>query len=702
MSWSLVRGWRRFVSWRGSTWAARSISIVLLVLLLIFRIIDPLPVETARHQLFDWYQRLVPRTPSGDAVVVVDIDEPSLEALGQWPWPRTLLARLIERVLADGARAVALDILLAEPDRSSPPVLTRLLSDLPSDVQELLRALPDHDTQLAAAMAGHPVALGSPALLQAPASGVQATKAAPVPLALLGDDPRAYLPAYLARLPNLSDLEQAAMAVGAVTLAPEPDGSVRRIPLALILGDEIRLALGVEAVRLARHVTPVILRSDAAGIRSLQLGGQIIRTDHLGRVWVHFAGRTQRSTVSARDVLDGTRGSGLFANRIVLIGTSAAGLGDLRPTPLDPAMPGVHVHAELIENILADATLTRPSYALGLELAAALLAGGLIIVLAPSLGAVPMLLLGALVMIPVIGGAWLLYFFAGWLLDPLFAALTGFAVWVLMVCLIYLSEVWARREADRQLQLIRQEGEMARRVQQSMLPRRFPSGRRFELFGAMHPARDVGGDFFETMLLPDGRLSLAVADVCGKGMPAALLMAVSRTMLRTNMLAGGGDSGHVLSLTNTLLATDNESMLFVTLFHAILDCDADELVCSNAGHNPPILLSHDGTVREIAIPAGPALGIMEGLDYPATRLPLAHGDTFFLYTDGVVEAFSETDEAYGLDRLLQVLADGKSLRPRELIDRVLEDVRKFVGAAAQSDDITCLALRLTEPDPSIP
>lgn len=697
MSWSLVRGWRRLVIRLGPARLARLASGILLFLFLLFRVADPLPLANMRHELFDWYQRLVPREPGEDPVVVVDIDEASLEELGQWPWPRTLLARLIERLLAEGADAVALDIILAEPDRSSPPVLTRLLTDLPRDVRQVLGALPDHDTRLAAVIAGQPVALGSPALLQPPARSTPAAPAPPTPLALLGDDPRAWLPSYPARLRNLPALEQAAMAIGIVTLMPEPDGSVRRLPLAAVLGGEVRLVLGVEAVRLARRASPVILRTDAAGVASLQLGSRIVPTDELGRVWVHFAGRTQRPTVPARDVLADTVAPGLLAGRVVLIGASAAGLGDLRPTPLDAAMPGVHVHAELIENILDDATLMRPGYALGLELGAALLTGAFIIALAPSLGAVPMLLLGGVVILPVIGGAWLLYLLAGWLLDPLFAALTGLAVWGLMVCLIYLAEVWARREADRQLQLIRQEGELAGRVQQSMLPSRFPSGSRFELFGAMHPARDVGGDFFETMLLPDGRLSLAVADVCGKGMPAALLMAVSRTMLRTNLLAGGGDSGQVLGLTNTLLAADNESMLFVTLFHAILDCDADELVCSNAGHNPPILLSHDGSAREITIPSGPALGVMEDLDYPTTRLPLRHGDTFFLYTDGVVEAFSETDEEYGLQRLLAVLGGAQSLRPHELVDRVIEDVRRFAGRAPQSDDITCLALRLVEP-----
>lgn len=247
-----------------------------------------------------------------------------------------------------------------------------------------------------------------------------------------------------------------------------------------------------------------------------------------------------------------------------------------------------------------------------------------------------------------------------------------------------------------QLVSIRQELDVARRMQNSILPTRFPNRPDVQLHARMIAAKEVGGDFYDFFWLDDDRLGVVIADVSGKGVPAALFMAVARTLLRATAPATAGP-GPCLAAANDLLAQENDAGMFVTLFYAVLDTTTGRLAYANGGHNPPLVVGGDGVARPLPTTGGIALGVLEAEEFAEAEIDLAPGDTLFLYTDGVTEAFNPQGVAFTEARLNGVLDGAQALDAAAVNDKVIHAVEGFAAGAAQSDDITCMALHFTGP-----
>ena len=263
-------------------------------------------------------------------------------------------------------------------------------------------------------------------------------------------------------------------------------------------------------------------------------------------------------------------------------------------------------------------------------------------------------------------------------------------------------EMWRDAEASRdKLLTLQSELDVANSMQQSILPKRFPKSDQFDLFGRMEPARNVGGDFFDVIRLEEGRIGVCIADVSDKGVPAALFMMSSRTLLKGAAL-GCDDPATVLAVVNDQLAEGNETNMFVTLFYAVFDPATGIVHYANGGHNPPLIVHNDGSSTMLPMGGGVALAVMPNFDFTTERLVLEPGETLFLYTDGVSEAENIDEEEYGMDRLQAVFADSKSRNAKELNSAVFASVREFAGERSQFDDITCLALVRSDPDKQAP
>ncbi|MCZ8181338.1 MAG: adenylate/guanylate cyclase domain-containing protein [Beijerinckiaceae bacterium] len=426
---------------RGGT-LPRLLGLAVLLALTALKYTDPLPLERLRHAVFDRYLAAKPR-PVGDLpVVIVDIDDRSLQALGQWPWSRAVLARLVDRLQAAGAATIGFDIMFPEPDRLSPARLARSLPGLTAEMRARLEAEPDTDRLLAEAIGRARVVLGRSGLGQRQGQSAegQGAEDPPVPLAMIGGDSTDLLPAYPDMVRNLPVLEAPAAGLGLFSVLPEADGIIRRVPTAFAIGGQVRPALAVETLRVATGGDALAIRRDSAGISGLVIGGHLLPTERDGRLWVHYTPHQPARFVSAVDVLEERYPPERFRNRIVLIGTSAVGLQDLRPTPLEPAMPGVEIHAQVLETILAGAVLIRPNYALGAEVLAGAALAGLIILLVPVLGPLPVLGLGLALASLTLWLAWMLFARHGVLIDPVYPLVTGFAVYVTLVFANYWRE----------------------------------------------------------------------------------------------------------------------------------------------------------------------------------------------------------------------------------------------------------------------
>ena len=251
------------------------------------------------------------------------------------------------------------------------------------------------------------------------------------------------------------------------------------------------------------------------------------------------------------------------------------------------------------------------------------------------------------------------------------------------------------REALRsrdELVALRQELGVAAQMQESILPTDFPRDPRFELHASMIPAREVGGDFYDFFRLEDERLGIVVADVSGKGVPAALFMMVSRTLMKGTAI-GEGDPGACLTEVNQLLTESNEESMFVTVFYTSFNPETGHVEYANAGHNLPYVVKPSGQVRQIDCPPGLVLGVLPEFDFPGGNLDLEPGDALFFYTDGVNEAMDENGEEFGDERLTRVLAEAAGSSAADFSQRMVEAVHAHAGEAPQSDDITCMTLR---------
>lgn len=412
----------------------------LLLAAVLLRLQDPPIIERMRYLTFDTYNKLIPRTPHND-VVIIDIDEESLKRHGQWPWSRTLVAELPTILRNLGAKAVVFDMVFAEPDRTSPTIVADSLPSNMESVANALRTVPDNDAVFAQKIkeAGN-VVMGFAAANQKTGHSL----AARVSFMNEGIKPDAkkFVLSYSDFSSPLDILASAATGNGSFTMEPETDGVIRRVPL--IIGEKspngdvknIYPALPLEALRVSLGKSVYKVKSfgektsQGYGIVDIKVGDYTIPTDKAGRIWVYYAGSRKDLYIPAWKVIANNIDESRIKDKIVLIGTSAIGLLDLRSSPLDSVLPGVEVHAEIIEQIIHGQFLHRPDFLNGAELVATVFISLFIIFLAPFIGTGILALIGCVLIVGGFIGALYVYQIFGIILDPVYPSLTILIIFI--------------------------------------------------------------------------------------------------------------------------------------------------------------------------------------------------------------------------------------------------------------------------------
>lgn len=422
---------------------ARLVCLALLVGVAALRIADFAPIEELRVRTFDTFQRFDPRVKTVRPVTIVDIDEKSLAKLGQFPWPRTRIADFVANLTRLGAVAIGFDIMFAEPDRLNPDVAADTFRNLDEETRVKLRALPSNDQIFADAMRHSRVVLGETGL---PEILSELDKTLPVTgLATLGEDPQRFIYEFPGLLRNTPVLETAASGRGLLTINPERDGIVRRVPMIMKVQGVIMPSLSFDMLRVVTGSSTIVIKTDKAGIKGLAVGGFQIPTDLNGQLWVHFARRDPSIYVSAAEVFEGSIPPEKIKGKLVLIGTSAAGLNDIKTTPVDPAMPGVEIHAQVLESALTRAVLSQPYYGPAVEFLAALVLGILVIILAPMFGPVTLVAVGALFASFLIGTSWYFYTQHRLLIDFTYPLLSTTAIYLTLIFSSFVREQAQRK-----------------------------------------------------------------------------------------------------------------------------------------------------------------------------------------------------------------------------------------------------------------
>jgi adenylate cyclase len=436
---------RTLARWGRSFGLTRAICVLLLFALVPLRVLDPAPLEEIRLRTFDFYQSLRPRETVSRPVVIVDIDEASLKEIGQWPWPRTIVADLITRLTQLGVVAIGFDVIFAEPDRMSPSIAVTSFRNLDEETRNRLRDLPSNDEVFAEAIRRSRVVVGQVGS-GTPVPRSQADAALQTGFAVRGPDPAAFLVTFAGLLRNIPVIEQAAAGRGVFSIRPERDGIVRRVPIIMRAQGSLVPSLSMELLRVVTNSGAILVRTDQAGVQSVAVPGLQVPTDQNGRLWVHFNRHDPARYVSAKDVLQGRVPRDRLEGKLVLIGTSAVGLLDIKTTPVSAVMPGVEVHAQIIESALTKSLLTYPNYAIGAELLAAVLVGLAIIIVAPMLRASIVIAVGAIVVAALIGASWYLYSQYNLLIDFTYPLMSSGLVYLTLIFVNYFKEQKQRQQ----------------------------------------------------------------------------------------------------------------------------------------------------------------------------------------------------------------------------------------------------------------
>lgn len=669
-----------------------------------------------QYRIFDAYQRVFPRQPQRRPVVIVDIDEASLAKLGQWPWPRTRLARLIDATSQLGALAVGLDMIMPEPDRLSPSVLVDDRPDLRPALRGELAMLPSNDAILAETLHRVPSVIGRVGISAGENAGRPSSGQTPV--RVHGDISIAHVQTYDQHLSNVSAIEEAASGRGYLNDARDTDGVVRIMPLLVVVNGELAPTFALELLRVAVGEPFYNVYGGLQGVRGVQIGTSFIPSDPDGRIRLYYArpdSTDPRRRISALAILNRDVEADALANQVAIIGVTGIGITDVVPTPVAAFMEHLEVQAQAIENILDGTRLVRPWFAPWLELGLFLSVAAVLTALVPRLGpgsGVAILLIGAGGL--TIGG---LISFVHWkmLLDPSFPVVGNTAILGVLVTAAFAAVAQKKRELQAELEAARLEtarrdGELraARAIQLGIVPNpRTIAGLpgNLALDALMEPAEEVGGDLYDAFMLDGHHFFFLIGDVAGKGVPASLFMALSKTLYKHAALREHVPVAPLMTLVNAAISRDNPVNLFVTALAGIIDLRSGAMELCSAGHQALILLREGELPGVLDAAGGPALCVLKDFSYAAGRVQLHPGDMLVMITDGVTEAQDVAQQFYGLRRVLAWLTimqqnTIKWQSVETICQGLYTDVKRFADGAVPADDITILAIRFKGPLPS--
>jgi len=643
--------------------------------------------ERTRQMLFDGWQQLGPRKIEAPEVRVVLIDGKSLKFIGPWPWSRYYMARLTEDIAKDGAKVIGYDVLFPEQDRARPELFAKLYPELNPAVASQVSALPSMDQVFGQVIGQSPVVIARAGALD----GLRDPSALTVDADIKGTLPKKVdrWPAAITAIPEIEDV---ALGHGLINGQPDSDGTVRAVPLVMDVVGKPMPGIALEMARLGLDAPGFEVSS-----RAVEIKGRRIPFDERGRMHFRFGNFPKANVISAAVVLGGSVPAGYFKGKIVLVGLAAEGTSDIVATPLAGENYGVLVQAQAIDTILGGGWLSRPPWARlvewGLAAALALLA----LVVSPRGRWSRIAVATVFLALPI--ASWVAFDRFALLLDAVRPLEVGGAALAGVLVGLFSD---SRRERERlreallheQMAAAKTEGELqaAREIQMSMVPPRDALAKvdpRLDADALLEPARSVGGDLYDLTRLDDDRAGFLIGDVTGKGVPAALFMAMSKALTSFVLSREKADLGKVVTSINEELLRGGAEALSVTMIIGIIDLStgAVSLVC--AGHEDPITLGADGNAESHRLEGGPPLGLVE-YPYPVETLQLADGDTLVLVTDGITEAQDRTGKLYGREHLLDRLKQGSAT---EICERLRDDVRKFEGGIEATDDLTVMTLR---------
>ena len=656
-------------------------------LLIVLKTINPSFIKSVSYLSFDLYQKVFPLVKQDSNVVIIDIDEKSLGKFGQFPWSRSVFAKIIEKVSVTKPKAIGFDIFFTEKDKQSPEEIIKAYSLIPKDIAQL-QSIKGHDEIFREQLEK------SKSVIAVLGSNVSShgtyDRSAKAKFLSKGGDPKEFTYSFPYSIGSLEKLENSAKGLGSISFLDQTDGIIRSLPLIIRFNKKLYPTIGLEMVRVGNNQKNLYVELNEVGITRISSRPHKIYSDANGIIWIRYKKSQKNQYISASSVFDGKFDESRFKNKYVLIGASAQGLFDLVKTPLGATIPGVEVHANVIENILDQSYLIRNPNTYIFELLFSIIVACVTFFFSQRMKPKYSLSIffGSFVFIVVIGFS--IFLFRSELID------ISYPIFILTITFLtglYFRFIEENRIALANLQkeakLLR-ERELAGEVQKSL----FPDISKFEnfIYATNVPARDVSGDYFDVVNVNKNEYFFTLADVSGKGIKAGMYMAKASSIFRTLSNLSYPLEKIVYGVNNELVEAKFKGM-FVTAVFGKFDISTCDVTFVNAGHESIMVFDRNKNFEFIKSEL-PPIGIIKYFSESMikSRTINLKDKTFVVYTDGVTEGYLKNGQELGAEGVQKIVTGLDSITPKSIVESIATELNW--GEGKLRDDITCLALDL--------
>ena len=664
------------------------IFLLILILLIILKSFNPNYIKSISFLSFDMYQKVFPIKKQDSNVVIIDIDEKSLSKFGQFPWNRSIFAKIIENVNEANPKAIGFDVFFSEKDKQSPEEIIKSYNILSEDVINYLVKIKGHDERFRQQLEN------SKSVLAVLGSNVSShgsyDRKAKARFLSKGGDPKEYTFNYPYSIGSLEKLEKSTKGLGSISFLDQTDGIIRSLPLIVRFNKKIYPTIGLEMVRVGENQKNLYVELDEVGIKRISVRPHKILTDPNGIFWIRYKQSLKQQYISASSVFDGNFDKARFENKFVLIGASAQGLFDLVKTPLGVTIPGVEVHANVIENILDKSYLVRSPNIYVFEILFSIIVACITFYFSQRIKPKYSLSIFFVSLVSVI--------IIGFSFFMLRSELVDISYPIFMLTVTFLTGLYFRFVEENKIALenlqkeakLLKERELAGDVQKSL----FPDISKFEnfIYARNIPAKDVSGDYFDVINVGKDEYYFTLADVSGKGVKAGMYMAKASSTFRTLSNLSFPLEKVVYLLNNEIVEAKFKGM-FVTAVFGKLNIKTGDVTFVNAGHESIMVVDRNKNFEFIKSEL-PPIGIIK---YSAESMVKSktinlNEKTFVVYTDGVTEGYLKNGQELGAEGVERIVKGLDAITPKNIVDSIAAELNW--GTDKLRDDITCLALDL--------
>ena len=660
------------------------ILIFFVILLIVLKITNIDIVKKISLINYDFYQKTLVKGEVKN-ITIIDIDEKSIAAIGQFPWRRDVYAKILSNLNQFNPASVAFDIFFSEEDKQNPKnLLIELKKD--NDISENIEVL---DTNKIFIDEIKKTKVILPVVGTIKQNLVINNSKPKLRIISKGSNPKNYLFKFKDKITSLEKINDAATGIGSISLLPGIDGIIRSVPILLNIDDQIWPSLSLESIRVSNGQKNLLIKANDSGIQSIKTRKNTFTTDNNGVINIKYKDFKKDNYISAVDIIDNNFDKKRIENKIILIGSSAQGLFDIVKISNGRVVPGVEVHAHIINNILTDDSIKKNLFTNSIE-NILLIIVLIMLILVPSKTKPKysiLFFIGCLITINLIS---VILFYQNFYVDPFYSSICGTLVFTVSLYFRYLDENSIALENEKKQLVLKKEREIAGEVQKKL----FPVNKEIEkyVFAKNTPAKDVSGDYYDYYKVNDNEFFFTLADVSGKGIKAGILMANAASVFRSLAKMNSSLSKTAMYINNQVKDSSYQSM-FITAVIGKINIEKKEMEYVNLGHEPMMVLDQSFNFKYLDATL-PPLGMMmvkNETHFKTTTIDITD-KTILIYTDGLTEGYVKNKEELTVNGFENEIKKINSTDPKEIIEHVSDILTKDLNELR--DDITCLGINL--------